>query len=197
MSETEVQNSETKSADPETIEPAGETVPPAGETIAVEDDPDIEVTYRDRHLERDMTDEERLKVGHDMAEALEESERLEAQKKAYDADLKGQISRLQERAATLAKALRKGKREGNVQVTIVKNWHNGSITVTREDTGEVIEDRAMTFEERQRTLLNGDTTTAVMADRPVQVETIEPEAPADSQSPVEALALTAGKAGNA
>jgi hypothetical protein len=71
-----------------------------------------------------------------------------------------------EMAGGLARSLQRGTREGQVEVRVTRNWHTGSITIVRPDTGEILEERAMTFIERQRTLLDGTQTTAAVAPPP-------------------------------
>lgn len=224
MDKTTPQTSDTTPDDPETIEAPSETTPDDPEAIAspsemgppadaqgveIEDDPDIERDIRTRRLERPMTDEERLKVGAEMAEALREAEHLEVRKAAYDKEMKDQITMYYEKATGLAKALERGLREGNVEVLVTRNWHNGSVTIRRTDTQEILEERAMTFEERQRTLLDGSQTGDAVGGQDETDETDETDDTQDTdgvepapgepgsfehpQDPVEAVARTAGK----
>lgn len=165
------------------------------------DDPDIEIDYRNRHLERAMTDDERIEVGNEMAAALQRAELYEEEKRDVDSRLKANIDRAYEQATTLGRSLRKGVREGAVQVKIVKNWHNGSIEVIRTDTGETLESRAMTFDEWQRTMLSGEQTGEAVPAPEVQEPAPDPDqglageieaAELEPENPVEALAAVAG-----
>lgn len=141
-------------ADPTQAEPAEPTLDPKAATdLNVDQDDDmIERTWGHRHLEREMTDQERLDIGMEMADALKRVQYLEEEKKDYDLQMKAQIERSYETATTLGDSLRNGKRDGDVSVSIVKNWHDGTYTVTRTDTQEILERRAMTYEERQQVL---------------------------------------------
>lgn len=125
------------------------------------DDPDIEEVTRERHLERDMTQDEKLEVGIRMASCLEEAAELEVTKKEYDDRMKKAIEAQYSEATTLAHALKRGRREGNVAIRILKNWHTGSIIVTRMDDNTILEERAMTFDERQRGMFAGKMTAEV------------------------------------
>lgn len=138
-------------AEPDSPEPLAQD-PARVAALDIEDDDMIEQTWGHRHLEREMTDQERLEIGMEMADALKRVQCLEEEKKDYGLQMKAQIERSYETATTLGDSLRKGKREGDVNVSIVKNWHDGTYTVTRTDTQEILERRAMTYEERQQVL---------------------------------------------
>ena len=153
--------------------PAEPVEPPAA-ALDFEHDDMIDRTWGHRHLDRDMTDAERLEIGMEMADALKRVQYLEEEKKDYDLQMKSQIERSYETATTLGDSLRKGKREGDVNVSIVKNWHDGTYTVTRTDTQEVLERRAMTYEERQQDLAMEIEATPAPA-TPVDLSAIFPE----------------------
>lgn len=117
-----------------------------------EHDPDVETTERTRLLERPMTDDERLDVGAEMSKAIEAALDAERRKRELDARLKKDIEYFRGMADDLARVLLKGVKEGAVPVQETKDWRTGRIAVHRIDTGELLEERAMTFDERQRTL---------------------------------------------
>jgi hypothetical protein len=154
MDETKAQKSDTTSPPDETSASASIEKPEVGETNtpdqATVDLGDIERRRHSRSLERPLTDEEKLKIGDEMARAMQEAGRLEAKKKALDDELKGEISSLWERASTLAASLQKGHREALIECETIRDFKAGTVEILRLDTGEVVEPlRAMTAAERQ------------------------------------------------
>jgi len=105
-----------------------------------------------RQLERPLTDAERLEIGVNLSEALEAAQDAERRKRELDGRLKKDIDYYRGMADDLAGVLRKGVREGPVEVLVTRDWTTGRVTFHRADTGEQIEERAMTIEERQTTI---------------------------------------------
>ena len=169
---------DTKPPDPETIASPDDEKPEVDEPISqesdtAEPDPDRYETRRhSRTLERPLTDEEKLKIGDEMATAMELAGQLEAKKKAIDDELKADIGKHWEKAGTLASALRKGRREAMIECETRRDYKAGTVEVVRLDTGDVVEPlRAMTAAERQVSLY-GPT------GRASEPEIITPEEPA-------------------
>jgi uncharacterized FlaG/YvyC family protein len=88
-----------------------------------------------------------------MAHAMTERERiqgeLDTQKQEYKA-------RIEEKTATIAKLsgrVNSGLESREVVCIEVKDWSDATVTICRQDTGEVIEERPMREDEKQMELV--------------------------------------------
>ncbi len=111
-----------------------------------------------RNLKCNFTQEERLKIGDQMANAIRERTRLESEfasiKKQYSSD----IAKQEAEVTSLAERLNTGWEMRRVECLEVKDFNNGTVRVYRKDLGIFdenqlfIEERPMTAEERQMNL---------------------------------------------
>lgn len=116
----------------------------------------IEYEYKDRDLPVPLTDQERLQLGQDMAAAQSKAEQTERDKEAADKAFKGQIEAAYADVSDVAQKLRFGKVNRTVSCQHMLDYCLGRIRITRMDTGEEIESRSMTSQERQMGMSFGD-----------------------------------------
>lgn len=101
-------------------------------------------------LQYDFTKEELEEFSKELARQTIERSRLEQQKKEVDSQLKSQIEAANSQIALLAANISTGHMSRMIDCGIL--WHNprqGRATICRIDTGEVVRERAMSYEEMQ------------------------------------------------
>ena len=99
-----------------------------------------------------FTDAERAEHAQSLARIFPELARIEDEKKAVVSQFKSNIESLQAQANQLSSYVRDGWHYGPVAVKVERDYRNNTFTKTRTDTGEVIQERALTDAERQRSL---------------------------------------------
>ena len=112
----------------------------------------VERNIASRQLKCILTDDDRLHAGQCFADAHAELEQHNEDLDAIKSEFKGKIGQA---AATIQRQsglLRSGYEYRNTEVEIVKNFDAAVVTVTRQDTLEEIECRAMTEDEKQMNL---------------------------------------------
>src|SRR5882724_6075187 len=100
------------------------------------------------YLQYDFTKEELEEFSKELARHTIERSRLEQQKKEVDSQLKSQIEAENTQIAVLASDISTGHVSRMIDCAIF--WHNpknGRATICRIDTGEVVRERGMTYEE--------------------------------------------------
>lgn len=102
----------------------------------------------EKKLPVQLTDDEKMQKGVRLARLLDEIEDKKDDKK----DIGKEIKKLDEKAKALKGHLTSGVEERMVEVKEVCDWKTKRVTLTRLDTGETIEDRAMKAEEVQKPL---------------------------------------------
>ena len=111
--------------------------------------PKVKTTHETRLLKCELTEEEVRVAAQELARNLDELEALDDQLGQVKADFKTQIVS-KEAAAKVQRNLVRNKYDyRNTQCSMVLDYTNGTVTVTREDTGEVIKERKMHAEEKQ------------------------------------------------
>jgi hypothetical protein len=110
------------------------------------------IEQHQRKLLTDLTDQEKMKRGNelamaaqDLASAREESKSIKAQAKAKEAEITARID-------GLAATVRMGKELREVWCYGLLDLPNGRVQFYREDTGEKVGDRAIRAEERQTSI---------------------------------------------
>lgn len=114
--------------------------------------PDTEIlleTKTSRELRVKLTETELLAQGQKMAEAMEALDEAVANKKATVTHYKALEEEAQGRANAARTLLRNGYDYRKVDCTLIKNWQNKTVSVRRDDTGEIVEHRAMHNSELQ------------------------------------------------
>lgn len=102
-----------------------------------------------RNLKCILTEDETRLYGMDLARSNASKDESEERKKEVDAQLKAEIESHSTRALNLARKINNGYEYRDVECVTDLNFTKNSATVTRLDTGEVVEKRAMTDDERQ------------------------------------------------
>ena len=101
-----------------------------------------------------IPDDELIVLGHDLAAAVEERDDIGVEYKNVAASYR---KRLKEHAGIineLARKTKSGTEDLEVECAIKKDFVHNKLTCTRNDTGEVVEERAMTGEELQRSMVD-------------------------------------------
>lgn len=102
-----------------------------------------------RYLRVDFTPEEviamRGKISQNLQEAARQKDALQAIKK----QMQGQIDLLEQETLLLADKSNSGYEMRNIACDMKSDWDKKRIVVTRKDTGEIVEDRAMRGDELQ------------------------------------------------
>jgi hypothetical protein len=97
-----------------------------------------------------LTPEEVTDLGEQLCAALEELENQEAEAKQVKADLKATSEELNARVKKLASRRRSGREQRAVDIETVIDYNVGTKTVRRLDTGDVLDKKELTDDERQR-----------------------------------------------
>ncbi|HUV71687.1 MAG TPA: hypothetical protein VMW25_01625 [Clostridia bacterium] len=102
-----------------------------------------------RHLKCDLTKEELLQAGEDLAKAIDGVTTLEEQLASVQKDFKAKIAAL-EAEITIKQRLVRNKNEFRfVECQLTLNYTTLQAVSVRTDTEEIIEERKMTQEEKQ------------------------------------------------
>jgi len=107
-----------------------------------------------RTLKCKLSDEDLLKTGTDLARSLDEIAELEDELESIKASFKGKLTALEAKATSLKNIVRDKCDYRKVDCEQVYDNALGFVTETRLDTGEIIEQRKMTAEERQGTMFD-------------------------------------------
>lgn len=121
-----------------------------------EEDSRISVTHSKQVLAVFLTDDELLEQAKKMAEATEDAERAESDRKSSAAHYKALEEEAQGKARAARTLLRNGYDYKEVAVTITKDWDAKTVTITRDDTGQVVSAREMRDSELQIEILCND-----------------------------------------
>ena len=109
-----------------------------------------------RQLPVELTPTERMARAMTAAERQSEYCELESQKKATTSTLGRQLKEIRSEIEDLQRAVRSGKETQSVQVETLRNEARRTVETLRLDTGEVVDTRPMTVEERQGKLFGID-----------------------------------------
>jgi len=110
--------------------------------------PDIEV----RELSCTLTESELLARGEAMADAELQEEQLKAERAAVSEQIKDQ----QVLRRKLAGVIDSGTEKRDVRCAWIEDFAQNCFHLVRQDTGEVIDTRAMTADDRQEALFDGE-----------------------------------------
>lgn len=101
-----------------------------------------------------LTDTELLVLGDEMACAMGACGQLESAKKQSADDFKAQIEKKYAEISDLAGKVRTKEIDRAVECTVTVDFEHKAVRIVRDDTGEVIEERAMTATECQAALFD-------------------------------------------
>jgi hypothetical protein len=106
-----------------------------------------------KELECQLTAEEIRNLGVALANAIGELDSLDQEKATFMADLKSRRKDARAKMKLLAEKIRTGSEMRLVECRIEKDFLANAVRTYRLDTGELVEERAMTPEERQMMLV--------------------------------------------
>lgn len=112
-------------------------------------EPRVQVRHNKQVLAVFLTQEEMLEQAKKMAEATEDAERAESDRKSSATHYKALEEEAQGKARAARCLLRNGYDYREVPVTITKDWDTKTVTITRDDTGAVVSAREMRDSELQ------------------------------------------------
>lgn len=110
---------------------------------------DIEIKRMSRILKVMFTDKERLAMGDQMANAVRNIKQVKDELDAIKAQYGSKSKALEAEIANVSERLNSGWEMKSVECEEQRDFRVGSVLIVRVDTREIIEERAMTFEERQ------------------------------------------------
>jgi len=111
------------------------------------------VMNQTRYLEVEFTTDEIIEMRRKISINLTEISRRKDALKSLQKQMQGEIALLEAETNLLADKANAGKEMRNVEVSSKTDWKKNRIVVTRLDTGEEIENRALRPDETQKDLL--------------------------------------------
>lgn len=115
-------------------------------------DNNVTVTTTRRSLRWDFSDDEKLRMGLELARENEEATAVEERKKEVDSQLKAEIDSHVTKGQSLSRKINNGYEYRDIPVTITKDLNTNTYSEVRDDTGECLVERALSAEERQAKL---------------------------------------------
>ncbi len=102
-----------------------------------------------RLLRVELTEKEKLELGKNIADRLQAAAELQSNLDTVRKEIQADIQAAEAECASAAAKLRSGYETRPVPCQMTTDYDIGSVTVTREDTNEVIERRELRDDERQ------------------------------------------------
>ena len=102
-----------------------------------------------RSLRHDFSKEELLELMEQMATYHDEQAQVESNLKATTATLKAEVAAAGAKLAVVAAKIKARHEYRNPECVEVKDFAEGSFSVVRKDTGEIVEFRDLSISERQ------------------------------------------------
>jgi len=112
----------------------------------------IEKSHQTNTLKCQFTEVELKELSQTMAQTVKNLTQRQAEKKKFVKELDGDIARDENEVQKLSVKITDGYEMRAVKCTMIKDFKTGFITVTRDDTSEVIKTREMDEDERQMKL---------------------------------------------
>jgi hypothetical protein len=109
-------------------------------------------TKETRLLQVPLTQEEQLVAGKKLAEAVRTLVNVQAQAKSAASQFKAKIDEQQAKINGLQCLISDGYELRNIQCLNVMDYTDVIVRVTRNDTGEIVEERKLTEDEKQSSL---------------------------------------------
>lgn len=97
----------------------------------------------------DLTRDELLEAGEDLASAQSHLDATHAELKAVKSEYKGRLDEIASRIGRLTSKIGSKSEVRDVACVHTSDFTNGRIIITRTDTGKILEDRPMTESEKQ------------------------------------------------
>ena len=151
---TEEETSYESSEDPEEVaQELADQATEGGEEEEKAKEPDIERVGCTRNVKYLFSDKEKLVIATDLARELEEARQLEQELTEIKSQLKGKIDATKAHIGTYHSMIYSGYEYRNVACELVRDYDCKIVTVSRMDTWEQVESRAMTQDELQKSLI--------------------------------------------
>lgn len=112
-------------------------------------DDGIKVTMVTKKLPVKLDDDELLDRGRALVQNMRKTAEAEEAREAENKRRKGDIALLEGVTARLSTAISTGTEDKDVDCEERKDFIHGTVTIVRMDTGEVVDQRVMSAEERQ------------------------------------------------
>ena len=109
-----------------------------------------------RRMPVKLITEEKAAIGGELATAQQSLNEIDEEKKDLMAQMKARMTQAKARITELSNQLASGRKFEHVECTEEKNYATMKFSVTRDDTGEVLEERPLTSDERQLGLFEDD-----------------------------------------
>jgi hypothetical protein len=109
----------------------------------------IKVTITSMRLPVKLNDDELLARGRQLVENMRKTAAAEEAREVENKKRKSEIELLEEVTARLGGSISSGSEEREVECELRKDYVHGNVTTVRSDTGEVVDERTMTADERQ------------------------------------------------
>jgi hypothetical protein len=115
--------------------------------------PKDEIQLITKELECLFTQDELRNLGISLANAIGDLEALAQEKAEFMADLKDRLKDARAKVKLMAEKIRTGSEVRLVECRLEKDYLANAVRAYRTDTDEMVEERAMTAEERQLFLM--------------------------------------------
>lgn len=119
------------------------------ETPEPEQEPRQKITHGKRTLPVRLNDDELLEQARKMAEASEAAEAAEQARKQVTTQYKAEEEEARGKEKAARTLMRNGYEYRPVDITVTKDWDEKTVTIRRDDTGEIVEFREMNNSELQ------------------------------------------------
>lgn len=105
-----------------------------------------------RRLPVELNPDEHRRRSFELTEVINEIKDLEKAKASFNTDIKNKIGGATARQEELVEIVASGKEDRDVDVEVVRDFKHKAVRYIRLDTGELIEERAMSNDELQMEL---------------------------------------------
>ncbi|HIJ71686.1 MAG TPA: hypothetical protein HPP87_10035 [Planctomycetes bacterium] len=112
----------------------------------------IKTTHETRSLKCELTEEELKEASESLARNLDALELLEDEKKKVTSDFKARIEAKEAEVRVQKNRVRDKYEYRPTRCTMTMNYSEGTVVVTRDDTEAIVNERPMSFEEKQMDL---------------------------------------------
>jgi len=96
-----------------------------------------------------LTDEERRVAANSLAKTLSELEGIEKERKVVNSSFKTKCDGLKRKIAYLGSSVLIGEEQRSIECNRITNYTKGQMVLVRTDTGQVVEERPLSDDEKQ------------------------------------------------
>ncbi len=109
-------------------------------------------TTETKHLPVKLKQDEVMDYGRDLAKASQDLRETQERKKDVTSDFKAQEAKCEAEISQLSRKISTGEEYRDIECTWAYDWEGGTKTLSRDDTGEVVQRVAISEYERQQRL---------------------------------------------